>query len=233
MIYQDDQGASVELLDFAVAGKRWQIERNADMETLWEEICAEGELDADERLPYWAEIWPSSLLLCAWLARQGDALAGARCLDLGCGLGLSALVGAWLGARVTGMDYERQALLFARRNALRNGLDGAPKNSRSPAWVLGDWRQPAFKKGVFAYIWGADIMYERRFIEPVGAMLEHALAPGGTAWFAAPVRKLVGPFSEHLVRLGWTARKAATERVRPVTAPGPDVLVNIWEFRKK
>ncbi len=233
--YQKYQDASVELLEVQAAGRHWQIERSADLETLWEEICADGSLDADERLPYWAEIWPSSLFLCDWLWRRRDMLAGARCLDLGCGLGLSALVGAWYGADVVGMDYEWPALYYARRNALRNGLcDTADADTRhAPGWVLGDWRQPAVKAGAFSCIWGADVMYERRFIEPVAAMLEYALAPGGTVWFAAPERKLVGPFSTHLEGLGWTSRKAAAEQVRPVTVAGPEVLVNIWEFRKK
>ncbi len=235
--YQKYQDASVELLEVVVAGKHWQIERSADLETLWEEICADNSLDADERLPYWAEIWPSSLFLCDWLAKQQPALAGARCLDLGCGLGLSTLVGAWHGAKVVGMDYEWPALHFARRNAKRNGFCEEPgadgqQTRQAPGWLLGDWRQPAMKPGAFSFIWGADIMYERRFIEPVAAMLEYALAPGGTVWFAAPERKLVGPFSAHLESLGWTFRKAATELVRPVTVTGPEVLVNIWEFKK-
>ncbi len=230
MKFQDYQDAPVELLEIDVAGRLWQIERNADMETLWEEICADGEADADEHLPYWAEIWPSSLFLCDWLAKQRAALAGTRCLDLGCGLGLSALVGAQLGARVVAMDYEWPALHYARRNGLRNGLE---QSGDAPVWIMGDWRQPPVKPGFFTHIWGADIMYERCFIEPVAAMLEHALAPGGTVWFAAPERKLVGPFSEHIGKLGWTARRAASHSVSPVTVSGPDVLVNIWEFRKK
>ena len=94
-----------------VCGRDWTLERAADMEALWDAMT---EFTEDERLPYWTELWPSSLVLGEWLYEQRQRLRGQPCLDLGCGIGLTALIGQWLGANVIGMDYEPDALHFAR-----------------------------------------------------------------------------------------------------------------------
>ena len=81
------------------AGRGWRLERAADLEALWDAMTEDAAAFEDERIPYWAELWPSSLVLAEWLALRRADIAGRRCLDLGCGLGLTALVGQWLGAR--------------------------------------------------------------------------------------------------------------------------------------
>ena len=73
----------------------------------------------DERLPYWAELWPSAIALARWVSRY-PGLEGKRVLELGCGLGLSGIAAAAAGARVTMTDYDEDALLFARFNAALN-----------------------------------------------------------------------------------------------------------------
>ena len=55
------------------------------MEALWERLGQDG-FGTDEHMPYWAEIWPASLLLAAWLGARRSMIAGRRCLDLGCGM---------------------------------------------------------------------------------------------------------------------------------------------------
>lgn len=71
-------------------------------------------------------------------------------------IGLTALVAQWLGANVIGMDYEPEALRFARRNAEHNAVP-------QPLWTVMDWRKPAVKRRSLRFIWGGDIMYEQRF----------------------------------------------------------------------
>ena len=46
----------------------------------------------DEFLPYWAELWPSGIALAEGGEIVSLPLAGLRVLELGCGLGLPALV---------------------------------------------------------------------------------------------------------------------------------------------
>ena len=92
---------------FQSCGNIWHI-RRADMDKLWEGMTEQE--GREDRLPYWNEIWPSSLALAGWLAEMQDDITGKNCLDMGCGIGFTALMGRWLGAEVTPMGHEAQAL---------------------------------------------------------------------------------------------------------------------------
>ena len=87
------------------------------------------EFTEDERLPYWTELWPSSLVLADWLYQRRESLRGQPCLDLGCGIGLTALVAQWLGANVIGMDYEPEACVS--RGATRSTTPCPSRSGRS------------------------------------------------------------------------------------------------------
>ena len=216
-------------------GRQWTLHRAASLEELWDGMVdanaakatangADGGFD-DERLPYWTELWPSSLGLAQWLhARRAD-IAGRACLDMGCGLGLTAMIGQWLGARVTAMDYEEEALRFARRNAVVNGVP-------QPLWTVMDWRKPAVARGAADYIWGGDIMYEKRFVTPVLRFLEHALAPQGRVWIAEPCRSVYDAFRGALYQHGWRGQRVHSAVVDPLYAQPVRVTVHVWELTR-
>lgn len=210
------------------AGRDWTLLRPADLESLWEAMTDEAttpqEFLEDERLPYWVELWPASIALADWLAERGGELAGRRCLDLGCGLGLTALAAHALGAKVVGMDYEKSALEFACRNAAVNGLRG------QPLWTAMDWRAPAFRRGAFEFIWGGDVMYERRFVLPVLDCLEYGLAPGGRVWLAEPNRNVYDDFRAALLQRGWRSAKVRSVLVDPLHVQKSKVGVSLWEL---
>ncbi len=212
-------------LVFDAAGRSWRL-RRADMEALWENMAAAPSASGDdERLPYWAELWPSSLALAEWLAARRERIAGRDCLDLGCGLGLTALVGQWLGGRVTGLDYEEEALRHARQNAEINNVPGV-------AWLKADWREAPPRPGGAQVIWAGDIMYERVFAVPVAAFLAAALAPEGVAWIAEPGRAVFRALLDELPRHGLRAREVQSVAVRPLTPQEAPVPVTIWEIAK-
>ncbi|WP_297048592.1 methyltransferase [uncultured Desulfovibrio sp.] len=206
------------------AGRDWRLERAADLEALWDAMTEDAAAFEDERIPYWTELWPSSLVLAEWLALRRADIAGRPCLDLGCGLGLTALVGQWLGARVLALDYEEAALGFARRNAAGNGVP-------QPLWALMDWRRPALAARAFTRIWGGDIMYEKRFVAPVLRLLAHALAPGGAVWVAEPGRSVYEAFLHALAREGWTGRRVHTATVASPDGQGTPTI-GIWELTR-
>ncbi|UZP69096.1 50S ribosomal protein L11 methyltransferase [Desulfovibrio mangrovi] len=212
------------VIDVNLCGRHWRLERAADLESLWEAMGDEDFGD-DERLPYWTELWPASLVLGQWLYAKQKDIAGKYCLDMGCGLGLTALVGSWLGAKVVAMDYEPQALRYAARNARIN-------NVASPLWTVMDWRHPAVAPHAFDCVWGGDIMYERRFVEPVLAFLEHSLAPGGVAWVAEPNRNVYTYFLTLLERHGWKAHRLAMEKTSALYEQPAAVTVSLWELRR-
>ena len=169
-------------------------------------MTADADDFADERLPYWTELWPASVALADWLALRREEIVGRPCLDLGCGLGLTAMVGQGLGARVTAVDYEEEALRFARKNAATNGVP-------QPFW-----RRPAVAAGCMARVWGGDIMYEKRFVAPVLHFLDRALAPDGAAWVAEPGRTVYEAFLCALHNGGWQGRQVFSRVVEPIYA---------------
>ena len=209
---------------FDLLGREWILLRPADLESLWESITDE-EFAEDERLPYWVELWPASLALAVWLSRQRNNIKGRVCLDLGCGLGFTALVGSWLGARVIGMDYESIALTYALQNTAANTL-------ASPLWVAMDWRRPALVPGSCSFIWGGDIMYENRFVAPVFDFLDYALERNGTVWIAEPGRNTYTLFKNTLIKKGWISRCVADNSVEALHTQRLPVSVKLWELSR-
>ncbi len=211
-------------LEVRAGGRTYVLERTADLESLWESMDAD-QFGDDERLPYWVELWPAALLLADWIAREPGRVAGRTCLDLGCGLGLTAIAAADRGGRVLGLDYEYPALAFARDNARLNGVD--------VLWTHMDWREPGLAEGAFERVFGADILYERRFFEPLERLFRQVLAPGGAIWIAEPAREIsLGVWNELRDR-GWRAERLTTESVPAATGGGYSATVHLWELTRQ
>lgn len=143
----------------------------------------------DERLPYWADLWASSVALARWCESPAGVRPGEEVLELGCGLGLAGIAAARAGGRVTLTDYEEDALLFARANLERNLQPGLP----APRVLHFDWRSnsaPARASLVLA----ADVAYERRMLLPLVETITRCLLPGGRAAVAEPGRSVGGTF---------------------------------------
>ncbi|HSJ93362.1 MAG TPA: methyltransferase domain-containing protein [Gaiellaceae bacterium] len=124
-----------------------------------EALLSEEAFEREEFLPYWAELWPSGLALAREVA--GRPLAGARVLELGCGLGLPSLAAALGGADVLATDWARDAIALLDRNAERNGirLETAAVSWTAPA--------PLVERGPWDLVLAADVLYERRDAEPL------------------------------------------------------------------
>jgi ribosomal protein L11 methyltransferase len=76
---------------------------------------------------------PSSRLILAQLMSFGGSLAGQRVLDVGCGSGILSVTAARLGAVVTGLDIDPDAVRYTESNAAANGV--ADRVSASTASV--------------------------------------------------------------------------------------------------
>lgn len=127
-----------------------------------EELIDQAAFEHDEFLPYWAELWPASIALAAAL----PDVAGLRVVELGCGLGVPSLVAAARGAEVTATDWAADAVALLGENAARNGLELRAE--------LRDWRVPWSER--FDLVLAADVLYERRNVEPLLERLRE-LAP--------------------------------------------------------
>lgn len=79
----------------------------------WFEQVYELAGDDPANIP-WADLTPHPLL-ADWLATTSASHAGARALDVGCGLGDNAAAIAARGWRVTGFDLSRIAVAWAKK----------------------------------------------------------------------------------------------------------------------
>lgn len=179
------------------AGRPVRLTKIADLDALLESVDPVTFAE-DERLPYWAELWPASVALADYLGRHLD-LSGHRVLELGCGLGLVGVVAALQGARVLCTDYEAAALAFARYNARRNAC-------QYMRFRLVDWRYPVLRRR-YDYILASDVIYEARNFGPLVALLQRFLARDGTAVFSEPGRPNAIPFFALLRQRGFTYDK--------------------------
>ena len=161
------------------------------------------DFERDERLPYWAELWPSAIALARHLGREN--LAGKRAIELGCGVGLPTVVALASGAEVLATDYSEAALDFVAHNARANVR-------QEPQTALLDWHTPDTERvGTFDLIFAADVLYERRNAQALADLVPRLLAPGGEAVFADPRRKDASLFLELMEERGF---KNMTEDMR-------------------
>lgn len=195
-----------------VGGAPLHIWRPPDMEALID-------LDAfaaDERIPYWADVWESAIVLAEDLATMEGK--GRSLLELGCGLGLPALVAARHGFAVTASDYEEHALEGVRYNAARNGLAAAV------ATAVIDWREPPADLGRFDCVIAADVLYEQHHAEALAAVIDRAMAADGCGFVADPGRLKAAAFPPACARLGLVVETKPARRPRGATG-GPEIVV--------
>ena len=145
----------------------------------YDDLIDEAEFVRDDRLPYWADLWPASLALADHVARQKGE--GRLALELGCGSGLVASALAHAGYRVTATDYYPEALRFTRVNAERN-------SGRRIRTRLVDWRDLPRDLGRYDVVVAADVLYEHTYGDLVADAITEALAPDGFALVADPGR---------------------------------------------
>lgn len=165
-----------------------------------EALISEEDFDHDERLPYWADLWPSATALAEHAARLPGT--GSTLLELGCGLGLVAAAAARAGFDVLATDYYEDALDFAALNAWRIA-------GRAIATRHLDWRSLPPDLGTFDVVVASDVLYERPYAALVAEVLARTLAPDGRAWLADPGRVALGAFIEECAGRGLVALRHA------------------------
>jgi predicted nicotinamide N-methyase len=160
-----------------------------------EALIDEDAFERDEFLPYWAELWPAALALAGAL----PDVAGRRVCELGCGLGVPSLVAASRGAEVTATDWAPEAIDLLRDNAARNGVGLCAE--------VRDWREPWDAR--FDLVLAADVLYERRNVEPLVEAVR-SLAP------VALVALAGRPYEAEFLRRAGDAEEVAPRVVRLV-----------------
>jgi predicted nicotinamide N-methyase len=179
-----------------------------------ESLICEEDFTGDERLPYWADVWPSSRALAGVL--RGHDGAHRSLLELGCGVGLVSVTALRAGFAVTATDYYHDALKVTRLNALRLAGDGDARLTTRHV----DWRALPDDLGTFDVVCAADVLYETEYAVLVAETIRRALAPGGLAMVADPGRASLEPFRVEAAKRGLVQFDALTVLVQPNEAFG-------------
>jgi predicted nicotinamide N-methyase len=178
-----------------------RIARTANFNRLLDVAVADPK---QAHMPYWAAIWPSGIVLAGMIVREPGALRGKRVLELGPGVGVTAVAAMYAGADLTVADYAPGSLTLTALNAL-------DQVGHEPHSLLVNWRDPspalfAAAGAGFAVVLAADVFYEQKDVKPLGTLLERIVAPGGEVWIADPGRDPIAGLLETLHRRGWRGR---------------------------
>jgi predicted nicotinamide N-methyase len=177
-----------------VGSSQFMIKRIDDMDKLLDAV-SDTAFNRDEQLPYWADLWPSSIALAHFINARREDFAGKSILEIGCGLGLAGIVATACGAKVLFTDYDPFALEFTQINFRRNFR-------RAGSVQPMDWRQPECAQR-FDVILAADVLYEKRWLVAVLDVIEQCLLPGGTVVIAEPNRNVAAAFFKLIDSKKW------------------------------
>ncbi len=153
-----------------IEGRDFIIDRPGNSSKLLDDPTVRSAFDADEYMPYWADLWPAARMLGKAILRE-PWKHGLRALEIGCGLGLPGTVALAMGIHVIFSDYDTTALDFAANNAVLNGFDDFET-------LPLDWRHPPADLQVDAVL-ASDLIYEHRNVEPLVALIKRVLLPNG------------------------------------------------------
>jgi predicted nicotinamide N-methyase len=183
-----------------------------------DDLIREEDFVKDERLPYWADVWPSSIILAGKLLELDGH--GKTALELGCGVGLSTLAATSAGYDVLATDYYEDALDVTRANVFRNL--GTIARTR-----LVDWRHLPLDLGTFDLIFASDVLYENEYANLLPVLFRGLLSSDGIALIADPGRVAAPVFVEACAEHQLVIRKKET---RPFEAGEIKQKIDIYEI---
>ena len=181
--------------------KTFQIAYPGNADELLDHPSTQEAFHADQYMPYWAELWPSSQML-GYALMQQTWPANYQALEIGCGVGLAGIVALSLGMQVTFSDYDATAVEFAAENAIANGFTNFKK-------LPLDWRfPPSFQVPLLL---AADVIYEERNIAPLITFIQSVLEPDGVCLLSDSDRSTRGGFCYALqqARLNFTRQRVS------------------------
>jgi predicted nicotinamide N-methyase len=169
--------------------------------------------------PYWALVWSGAKLLAQHVVQAIDC-RGKAVLDVGCGLGLTAIAAARCGAAVAAIDRDLAAIEFLLASAAANGVHVEA--------LVGDVTQVRLPRR-YDLVLAAELVYDVASFDRLGAALVSALAPGGSLWVADASRVNAHAFYEGLERRGLAIQEVA---VREEREEGSPIRVRLVELKR-
>jgi predicted nicotinamide N-methyase len=187
----------LEFASVRIRGQTLSLLRPANLAGFLQDPKAWADDAGAELAPYWAHLWPSSLLLADVLLQSPIETESRWLWELGSGLGLGGIAALTAGWNVVFSDIAPRSLDLISATLLETDF---------PARRYGierlDWLSPPALQ--LDQVIAADILYEPDSVITIFGLMQSILAPGGVAWIVDPGRQTAESFSEMLVRAGWS-----------------------------
>jgi predicted nicotinamide N-methyase len=181
----------LELIEQPIGGHSYKIYKIFDIDQMLDKIAEES--NADEHIPYWTELWPSSIALGEFI--QTQKIKGMNVLGIGSGVAATEMVARKLGAKVVLSDNQEDALRIAELNWIMNF-------NESPQILQLDWRHPEISRQ-FEILLASDVAYEQRLFWPLIDTFQKLLSPSGVIFLSEPNRTIARDFFELLEKKGF------------------------------
>ena len=150
--------------------------------------------EEESPFPFGLLLWHAAVGLAQFLSPE--QVQGNSVLDLGTGVGLTAIVAKSLGGKVTQTDHFDTALALAHANSIAN--DGAEIHQ-----FLGDWHSWNHRTR-YDLILGADVLYSRSSHSAITLILDMNLTQSGSFLFSDPGREQATEFINDMKKSGWS-----------------------------
>jgi predicted nicotinamide N-methyase len=168
------------------------LEALKDLDRSLDEICKkyEPKTPAEEEAllnlcPYFGVIWPSARALATFMSERKNLFTKKRGIEVGCGLGLPAILAAKIGASIQASDFHPDVEAWVKRNAELNQV-----NLEYVEW---DWTHlnqipAAILPRSYDFVLASDVLYERRHVEDIARALANLVKPKGSIYLSDPGR---------------------------------------------
>ncbi len=181
--------------------KKWIFIRPENQDAILEQLSDE-ECMKDSYFPYWAEHWPSAGIFSTFCADQFPNQYDNIC-ELGSGLGVLSTILKEKGLNIIATDISFQSCQYSSINISKYKLN--------PKVICCDWRNSPFKQQ-FDCIVASDILYEKRFIDPVLKFIKSNLTQNGHVYMADPCRSYWQFFKSEAVYRGFSIEEILKEK---------------------
>jgi predicted nicotinamide N-methyase len=212
------QKITLPFLDFEL-----ELFKILNIDALYDALIAKGndhEDVKDERIPYWAELWPAALAMAQYISQQTNINKETTVLEIGAGLALPSLAIGKMVNQVTITDYLPEAIDFAEKNWNLN-------HTHTAKFALLDWRNPdpAFAADL---VIASDVAYEKRMFAHLPKAFEVLCKPNGRVLLSEPNRGFAQDFLKNLPTTHFSIQKITLK----IPMHDKTYLINILDMQR-
>lgn len=204
-----------------IAGNTYTIQRIGDIDMLFDTFIKKATAQEvnDERIPYWAELWPCALATAQFIHEHEYYFRCKSIIEIGAGLGLPSIVASTMAKHIDCTDYIEEAVAFAKQNYLLNY-----NNTELISFYTYDWRDIKSISKCYDIVIASDVAYERKMISDLDLCFNRLSNNNSKIILAEPRRDMA---KEYLKQLEVTNR-IEHRKTYTIELRGSKTLVDIY-----